>query len=116
MDLVATAFWSPRIRRSITFGLIGPITAWAVVTCFATSAVWGRVVVLAALTLTLAASHGHLERGLQPIFPWVTAAHPIGVLLLVGWLVVQARHWQSATVKAPHDAVPPAAGQWAQAA
>jgi hypothetical protein len=99
-----------------TFGLIGPITAWAAVACLSNRAIRGRAVVAAAVTLTLLATHGHLERALEPMFPFVTATHPIGVLLLVGWLVFHARHWQREPGETTHGAGPIAAGKWAHAA
>ena len=84
-----------------TFSLIAPLTAWAVVTCLSGSR--GRALILPAFTLTVLASIGQVERVLRPSFPIVAALHPLGVLVFAAWLVMHARHWQSAECEAEHD-------------
>ncbi len=83
-------FAGPASERA-TFGLIAPLTAWGVVTSFATARGSGLMAI--AYAITLLASIGQLERTLTPMFPLVRAAHPVGVLLFACWLVAFARHW-----------------------
>ena len=76
-----------------TFGLIAPLTAWAVVACL--SQARGRAVVAAVLALTMIASIGQVERAVPPWFPMVRAAHPIGVMLFACWMVVHSIRWRT---------------------
>ena len=86
-------------------------------TCFSTGTWRDRLVVVAVMVLTLGAAHGHLERGLEPVMPFVTAAHPIGVLILFGWLVVYARHWGRHGLQDQSErALPEIPPTWASAA
>jgi len=95
--LGAWAAWQllfgPGTERN-TFGLMAPLTAWAVVTCFSNSR--GRVVTGTAFALTMMASIGQIERAVMPVFPWVQMAHPLGVAIFAGWLFAHARQWPAA--------------------
>jgi alpha-1,2-mannosyltransferase len=76
-----------------TFGIIAPLTAWAVVTAFTVER--GRAVVITAYALTILAGVGQIERALLPNYPLVAVAHPVAVMIFAGWLVHYARSWQS---------------------
>jgi hypothetical protein len=86
-------FVGPGTERN-TFGLIAPLTAWAVVTCLSQGR--GRVVMATVLGLTMIAAVGQVERTLADSFPIVFAAHPIGVLLFACWFVVHSFGWRTA--------------------
>ena len=76
--------FGPGTERN-TFGLIAPLSAWAVLTCLEEKR--GRVVMGAAFVLITASSFGMVERGLMDFFPAILAAHPLGVLLFATWLL-----------------------------
>ena len=86
--LVAWACWQmvfgPATEPN-TFGLIAPLSAWALLTCLEEKR--GRIVMGVAFVLMVAANFSVVEASLRPIFPLITAAHPIGVLLLAGWFL-----------------------------
>jgi hypothetical protein len=68
-----------------TFGLLAPLSAWALLTCLEEKR--GRIVMVPAFVLMLAANFTAIESPLQGLFPLAKAAHPIGVLLLAGWFL-----------------------------
>ena len=86
--LVVWACWQlvfgPATERN-TFGLLAPLTSWALITAFEEKR--GRVVMSLAFVLTCSATFGVTERWLQTVFPWALLAHPIGTLLLAGWFL-----------------------------
>ena len=108
--LVAWACWQlvfgPATERN-TFGLLAPLTSWALITAFEEKR--GRVLMSLAFVLTFSATFGVTERWSQTDFPrmavqclqlsgvaerwlqtvssWAVLAHPIGTLLLAGWFL-----------------------------
>ena len=86
--LVAWACWQlvfgPATERN-TFGLLAPLTSWALITAFEERR--GRMLMSVAFVLTFSATFGVTERWLQTFFPWAVLAHPIGTLLLAGWFL-----------------------------
>jgi hypothetical protein len=84
--------FGPGTERN-TFGLIAPLTAWAVVTAFVQGR--GRTYILTTFLLMTVVARGQVERALVDVFPAILAAHPLGVLLFAGWLIWHAAGWES---------------------
>jgi hypothetical protein len=76
--------FGPGTERN-TFGLIGPLAAWAVVAALADHR--GRIWMVAAFTLMTILARGQIERALLYKHPLIITAHPIGVMMLACWLV-----------------------------
>ena len=57
-----------------TFGMIGPLTAWAIVTAWEQP--WLRGWMSVSFLLTGVLAHGCVERTLVPYVPWIVAANP----------------------------------------
>jgi alpha-1,2-mannosyltransferase len=76
--------FGPGTERN-TFGLIAPLTAWGLMTALVEKR--GRVLMIAAFTLTTLANFGVVERALEEALPAVVAMHPVGVLLFAVWLL-----------------------------
>jgi hypothetical protein len=98
--LVFQLIFGPGTERN-TFGILGPLAAWAVITAWTEK--WGRVVMGAVLLLTVVAANGQVERALTGLLPAVKAAHPVGVLLFGAWLVVYSLRWKAG---AANDGLP----------
>ena len=78
--------FGPGTERN-TFGLIAPLTGWAVVAAIAQRrAAWFMAV---SYLLTVAAS----IRGVEELNPWLKTLHPLGVLLFFAWFL----WWNAAT-------------------
>ena len=82
--LVAWTTWQlafgPGTERN-TFGLIAPLTGWAVVAAIAQRrAAWFMAV---SYLLTVVAS----IRGVEELNPWLKTLHPLGILLFFGWFL-----------------------------
>jgi hypothetical protein len=90
--------FGPGTERN-TFGVIAPLTSWALIT--ALEARRGRAWMLPAFALTTVLANGNVERTLAPWFPAVTAAHPLGVLLFAVWVVCYADGCDAARCAAP---------------
>ena len=73
--LVVWACWQlvfgPATERN-TFGLLAPLTSWALITAFEEKR--GRIVMSLAFLLTFSTTFGVTERFLQTIFPWAILA------------------------------------------
>jgi hypothetical protein len=87
LALFALAAWTtwqlafgPGTERN-TFGLIAPLTGWAVVSAVANQrSGW---LMTASYLVTVTAS----IRGVEELNPWLKTLHPLGVLLFFGWLL-----------------------------
>ena len=90
--------FGPGTERN-TFGVIAPLTSWALIT--ALEARRGRAWMLPAFVLTTVLANGTVERTLAPWFPAVTAAHPLGVLLFAVWVVCYADGCDAGRCAAP---------------
>jgi hypothetical protein len=91
--------FGPGTERN-TFGILAPLAGWAAITAWTQRR--GRLMMGMVALLTLVAAKGQVERALVDVFPWVLAAHPIGVLLFAVWLVGHASAWND-----PHRLGPP---------
>ena len=75
--------FGPGTERN-TFGLIAPLSAWALVTSLHRRI--GRLPMVPAFVLMLAGTMGEIERAVGEQVPAVLAMHPAGVLLFTAWL------------------------------
>jgi hypothetical protein len=75
-----------------TFGMIGPLTAWALVTAIKDR--WWLTWMSVTFVLTTVLSNGTVERALSPKIPFILCVHPIGSMLFALWLVGYARRWR----------------------
>jgi alpha-1,2-mannosyltransferase len=75
----------------LTYGLVAPVQAWAVLVSFRERRL--RVLSLAAWALTALLSMGDLESALGRLVPHAPAYLPLGLIVFFGWLV--AYHWTS---------------------
>jgi alpha-1,2-mannosyltransferase len=74
-----------------TFGVIGPMIAWAMVTAWVQP--WRRGWMSISFLLTDVLALDQVERTLMPNVPWILAAHPIGAAMFAIWLVGYIRQW-----------------------
>ena len=90
LTLQSWAAWQlllgPATER-LTYGLIAPFTAAAVVDAFARRR-W-RALAIGAFLMTAILGAGEAERALLPIFPWAPAIQPAGVVVFVIWLALR---------------------------
>jgi hypothetical protein len=100
--------FGPATERN-TFGVIGPITAWALVVAWEQR--WWRGWMTAAFIVSTVLSSGAVERSMlkfgenfqspeskfhviESMVQWITAAHPIGIALFAVWFIGYAwRNW-----------------------
>jgi alpha-1,2-mannosyltransferase len=75
-----------------TFGLIAPLSAWCLLTALEQKR--GRVLISLAFALMTLANFGIVERWLSDFLPAAEVMHPVGVLLLVAWLLVFLFAWR----------------------
>lgn len=80
--------FGPGVERA-TYGLIAPITAWALVTSHDKRFGFGAILIASGLTFL--ASLGEVERALMDAYPIVQIAHPVGVAIIGCWLVAYAQ-------------------------
>jgi alpha-1,2-mannosyltransferase len=73
-----------------TFGLIGPLAAWAIL--IALEEPWRPVLMTIAFFFLSVLSLGQLERWWESSFPWIRTAHPIGSVLFAVWLFSYAKN------------------------
>jgi hypothetical protein len=73
----------------LTYNLIGPALAWAVLAAF--QARRGRVWIVATYLTTYLLGLGGVERLLTSQIPLAIALEPIGVLMFAAWLIVSGR-------------------------
>jgi hypothetical protein len=76
--------FGPGTERN-TFGMLAPLSAWAMIGAYRQQR--GRILISLSFLLTIASTFGVIERALAIRYPAVLAAHPVGVLLFVGWLL-----------------------------
>jgi hypothetical protein len=101
--------FGPGTERN-TFGLIAPLSAWGLLSSLQQRR--GRLLMGTAFLLMTASTFGVIERTLAVHYPAVLAAHPLGVLLFLDWLL----RWgaklpadDEVTLFAARAAAPPAA-------
>jgi hypothetical protein len=82
--------FGPATERN-TFGLIGPLTSWAMLTAWTQKR--GVRLMLASMVCTILLANGSVERALEGTFPMIAVAHPLGVALFAIWLVGFSRDW-----------------------
>jgi hypothetical protein len=88
--------FGPGTERN-TFALIAPLTSWALVVAVLEK----RMLWLMGLSflLTILAAIGRVE----DLYPWLTALHPVGVLLFFAWFVV----WNCGEANLKYGSLPP---------
>ena len=72
--------FGPGTERN-TFALIAPLTSWALVVAVLEKR--GRWLMGLSFLLTILAAIG----GVEDLFPWLKALHPVGVLLFFAWFL-----------------------------
>lgn len=81
----------PGVERN-TFCLVAPLIAWGLITSFCSGErLLSRCLIASAFAMTMLFSFGAVERLLEPVFPEVLAALPVGVVLFAAWLVLHVR-------------------------
>jgi hypothetical protein len=81
--------FGPGTERN-TFGILAPLSAWALIVAWERPWNFGWMSVSFLLTAIL--SFGMIERSVSPQIPWILAAHPLGAAMFVIWLIGYA--WQ----------------------
>ena len=88
----------------LTYLIIAPMAAWAVVTSFAERK--GRVLSLTAWLMTGILGTGGAERALLPYFSAAPSILPAGVVVFIVWLVIYARNRPAEAVSSPNESPP----------
>lgn len=79
----------------LTYGIIAPLTAWAVIESFAQGR--RRVLALSAWTLSTVIGAGVVERLIEPYVWGATAIQPLGVAVFAVWLIAHERDRSAAS-------------------